>query len=377
MASSPRVDPVRSRSDARAFVSLPYELYRGDPRWVAPLRRSERDRWRGSRNPSLQGRRVERFLARRSGRVVGRVAAVVDAAFSERWEPGAGFFGFLEFDGRAETARALLEATQERLSAWGCRTVLGPVALTTHDEVGLLVEGFDRRPSLLQPYNPPSYPRALADAGFKGFREYGAWEWTPRSRPSPAVLRLERMAARALGASADVRLRTMDDARFEEEIQLLHALYNRTFADTWGFVPMSRAEFRARGLEFRAFYRPELVLFAEAGGGPVAFALVLPDVNEALSGLDGRLFPLGWLRLVRRARRLSAGRFILMGVDHAYRGRGLAPLLALRMRESVLAAGLERLDVSLVQLDNARMVRVVEALGCRPTRRYRLYRKPV
>lgn len=369
-ASRVRVARVKGRADERAFLGLPYELYRRDPNWVAPLRAMERNRWRPDRNPSLRRLRVVRWLARRGGRVVGRIAAIQDPR-AQRWEPRSGFFGFLDCEDDAAVAAALLHAAEARLSDWGCRTVLGPVSLTTNDEVGAPTHGFDHPTRILTPYGRPYVPGLLTAGGYEPAREYGAWEWTPDAAMSGAVARLMRRGV------PRTRVRSIDPADFDAEVARLGFLYNEAFGDLWGFVPMDEAEFRGQAEAFRPFYRPELVLIAEVDAAPAAFAVLLPDANEALAGLRGRLFPLGWLLLPLRLRTIQSARFLLMGVSPTHRGRGLAPLLAARMREAVIEAGLRRVEVSLVQTANRPMVRVIEALGCERTRTFVLYRKPL
>lgn len=369
------VEPTSSAKAARGFIDLPYRLHADDPHWVAPLRSAEVARWKPSKNPALRRMKVQRFVARLDGRVVGRVAAMVDPLFAERWESDAGFFGFLDYEEEGAVPAALMLTAEERLRAWGCRSAIGPIACTTHDEVGLLVEGFGRRPVLLQPYQPEGHVLAVEAAGYTPHREYGSWEWRPDMHLDPAIARLERMAGRRTGDQHPVRIRSLEPKRFVEEVRLLHALYNESFSELWGFTPISWAEFRAKAAEFRPFYRPEFILIAESGDEPVAFAIVLPDVNEALARLGGRLLPFGWLRLFRDIKQLRSGRFILIGVRPGYEGRGIAPLLVLRMRRECINAGIDSVDASLVQLDNRRVLRVVEALGCERTRVFRLYRK--
>jgi hypothetical protein len=175
MPAEPRslaVLPVEGSRLDRAFVELPYRLYRDDPAWVPPLRSEERHRWVPARNPSLEGRWARRFLALRDGRPVGRVAAIVDPTFEARWAPGAGLFGFYECGDDDDAARALLGAAEAALAAAGARSVIGPVNLTFHDETGILVEGFDSPPMLLSPYNPPRYAKQLEQAGYRSDREY-------------------------------------------------------------------------------------------------------------------------------------------------------------------------------------------------------------
>lgn len=369
------VSPVLGRADARAFCKLPYRLYRRDPHWVAPLHAEERRRWSPRHNASLGGRWVERFLARRGGRVVGRVAAIEDRAFAARWRPGAAFFGFFECDGDPEAARALLAAAEAALAARGARVVLGPVNLTTHEEVGVLAAGFDHRPSLLTPYNPRGYLALLEHNGYRTSAEYHAYRWTRECRRSPAVERLAAAAARRRGAFAKIAVRSMEAGQWDREVTAIHELYNASFASVWGFTPLTRKEFDERAGAFRPFYRPELVLFAQLDGRPVGFALVLPDVHEVLARLDGRLLPFGWLRLVHGIPRIRSGRFILMGIRPELAGRGIAPVLAVEMAKNAERLRLAAVEISLVLATNRKMRRVIEAFGCVPSKTYRLYEK--
>jgi GNAT superfamily N-acetyltransferase len=374
MRSSVRVTAVEGRADGARFVDLPYRLYRSDPHWVPPLRRMERLRWSAAHNPTLRDRTVARFLAWRGDRVVGRVAAVLDPAFAERWCPGAGLFGFFEVERDPGAGEALLEAAEEWLAARDVRTVLGPVNLSTHDEVGFLVDGFDRRPTVLSPYNPRHYPEMVEKRGYGTAREYEAFLWLPEKGPSPAVERL----LRRYGAGVDsggLSVRAFDPGRWDDEVGLLRRLYNGCFRDLWGFVAMSDAEFRARAADFRAFYDPDLVLIAEREGTEVGFMLVLPDIHEALVHARGRLLPFGWLRLARAVRRIRTVRVVLLGVLPDHHGRGIAPLLAGEAARIVRGRGIRSGELSLIQAGNEPMLHVVEAFGCPRVRRFRLYRR--
>jgi GNAT superfamily N-acetyltransferase len=371
MADPVRVSLVASRRDDREFVQLPYRLYRDDCQWVAPLRVGERRRWAPKHNASLRHIRVARFVARRQGRVVGRIAVSLDPRF-RRWVADAGFFGFFETESDPSIGEALFQAAEDQLRQWGCTRSLGPVNQSTQEEVGLLTEGFDSPPALLTPYSPPWYRELFGSLGYETDREYLAFEWTPGTPPSPAVKRIGRSMDPARGSFGDYTFRTLDLGRFNEEVEQLGALYNATFRDVWGFVELDADEFRERAGSFRPFHNPELISFVSLRGRDVGFSVILPDVNQALKGLDGRLVPVGWLRLMRRVPRIRAGRFILMGVLPEALGRGLGPALALHLRARVLAAGLERVEVSLVQSSNDAMIRVIEALGCRRTKRFSL-----
>jgi GNAT superfamily N-acetyltransferase len=336
---------------------------------------TERQRWSPRHNATLRSRWVRRFIARRQGTIVGRIAAFVDQEFARRWRPGSGFFGFFESVDDDQVSHALFAVAEGALKAQGVRAVLGPVNLSTQDEVGLLVEGFHLPPTVLSPYNPPYYERLLRGAGYDKARDYHAYLWTPDQRRSPVVDRIVAAAARHAGGFAGLVLRPADPRRWDDEVRTLHHLYNTAFAGVWAFVPISWEEFSQRAEQFKAFYRPELIIIAELGGEAVGFGILLPDINEALSGLNGRLLPFGWLRLVRRVPRIRSGRLILLGVLPEFTGRGLAALIAERMLEPVRKAGLNRVELSLVLEDNRPMRHVIEAFGCPAVKAFRLYGK--
>lgn len=372
-----QVAPVADREAHRQFCDFPYLLYRSDACWVPPLRSEEHRRWSPGRNASLRRRWCRRFIARRDGRAVGRVAAIIDEEFAVRWSPGAGFFGFFECAEDGEAARALFAAAEDALRRERRVRLLGPVSLTTHDEVGLLVEGHDSPPMILSPYNPPYYERFVREAGFTPLCDYHAYDWSADRPHAPAVDRLLRRLSAKDVAGSGLRLRPSHARRWDEDARLLFDLYNASFADNWGFVPLTWEEFAERAASFRPFYRPELVVFAEVGDRPAGFALVLPDVNEALADLGGRLWPLGWLRLLLRLRRLRAARFLLLGVLPEFTGAGIAPLLAHEAAAVARRLGIRRAELSLVHADNRRVRHVIEAFGGSRCKTYRLYEKMI
>ena len=370
-----RVAPVRSRRDERLFLEIPFEIYRKDPFWVAPLLQEERKRWSPRHNASLESRWVERFLAWRGSRVVGRVAAIEDPTFTSRWRPGAGFFGFFECEENSRTAHALFEAAEEALRKRGLKEMLGPVHLSTHDEVGFLVEGFERRPAMLTPYNPAYYLDLAQENRLTPEAEFHAYLWTPESRPSKAVERLIASLRRRSGYFSKLNLRRLRSADWDDEMDRLFGLYNACFEDVWGFTPITRKEFAQRSEAFKPFHRPEGVLFAEVEGQVVGFALVLPDINEVLGKMNGKLFPFGWLHLLRQVPRIQTARFLLMGVLPEFAGRGIAPMLAVEMTRIGDDLGTREVELSLVLGTNRRIQRVIEGMGCDRLKTYRLYGK--
>jgi GNAT superfamily N-acetyltransferase len=362
--------PVTTAALHREFCELPYRLYRSDPLWVAPLRSVEYRRWSPEHNASLRWRWCRRFVIRRKDRVVGRIAAVIDEEFSRRWLPGAGFLGFFECAEDDEAAQALLAAAEDALRHENRTCLLGPINLTTQDEVGLLVDGDGTPPMILSPYNPPYYERLLSAFGFTPRCEYHAYRCSPDCPQAPAIGRLLRWHS-----GSGLAIRPSDRNRWAAETRLLFDLYNASFAQTWGFVPLSWEEFDERARTFRSFYDPEFVLFAQRQGRPVGFALVLPDINEALARAAGWPWPLVWLRLALAVRRIRQVRFILLGVLPEATGVGVAALLAHEAVSVARRRGIRTAELSLVHGDNHRVTHVIEAFAGQKCKTYRLFEK--
>lgn len=371
MSAAPlRVALVRSAADRRAFWSLPYQLYRGLPQWPAPLRRDERRRWILARNPSLAGRTVQRFVAWRGRTPLGRIVAFSDPAFSARWAPATGAFGFFESVNDAEVAAVLFRAAEDGLRAQGARRVVGPINLSFHDEMGLLVAGFEAPASLLTPFNPAYYDALVGMQGYRGHFDQFAYQWTVGASLHPVVGR----AARRVAADGIV-VRAFRAGSWDPEVRMLHALYNESFAGAWGFVPIAWEDFRMRAEGFRPWYRPELVLIAELGGRPVGFTLALPDLSPLLARIRGRLRPIGAPYLALRARTVRRVRLMLLGVLPSFTARGVAAALAAEMVAAAARLGFAGGELSLVHESNHAIRHVIEACGGVPAKTFRVYQK--
>jgi GNAT superfamily N-acetyltransferase len=365
-----RIAPVSSRSAHRAFWTLPYRLYRGMPGWPAPLRRDERRRWDPARNPALEGRDVWRFVAWRSGKPIGRIAAFYDPAFAERWAPATGGFGCFETVDDSSVAEALLAAAAAALRGRGARTMFGPVGLTFHDEMGLLIEGHEQPASLLTPVNHAYYGRLLEEQGCRPWFDQHAYGWSSEARLSPVALRAARTAA-----AAGITVRSMRPAAWSDELRLLHRLYNESFHDTWGFLPIGWEDFRRRAEDFRPFYRPELILVAEQRREAIGFALALPELSPLLARIRGDLWPLGLVRLTLGARSVRRSRMMMLGVRPAWRAAGVAAALVAEMVASGSRLGLTGGELSLVHEGNRAVRHVIAAAGGVRTKTFRIYRK--
>lgn len=365
------VEAVEDRRGLRAFIRFPETLYRDDPCWVPPLRGDERARLSAS-NPLFAHAEARLFVARRGGEVMGRVAAIVERWHLERWRDGAGFFGFFEAVADDDVAGSLFEAARGWLRARGLAVMRGPVSPSTHDECGLLTEGFEHPPRILMPYNPPYYPALLERAGLQPVHELLSYEVEV-----PPVLP-ERVSVVARAAEArGVRIRSLDRGRLASEAEVFRSVYNAAWSENWGFVSMSQSETAWMASRLRPVLVPELALFAEWDSRPVGFLLCLPDLNPALRLLRGRVTPWGLLRFFWRRRSVDALRLLALGVLPEYRRRGIEALLFREAFGAMRRLGYRRAELGWILEENAVTRRAAERWGARVVKRYRIYEGPL
>lgn len=323
------------------------------------------------RNPFFAHGDVATFLAERDGRSVGRIAAIVNEAHNAFHEDRVGFFGLFECEEDPEAARALFDTAARWVGARGKDVLRGPMSLSTNDECGSLIEGFDAPPAVLMPHNPAYHARLYAEGAFVKAMDLIAYDVPHVEAPK----RLAR-AIDAVRQRAGVVLRPLDLRRFRAEVERVRAIYNSVWERNWGFVPMTREEMDATAEQLRPVVDPELVLFAEVDGQAVAFALALPDLNEALRHANGRLFPFGALAIWWHARRIRRVRVLTLGIEKAYRSSGIDAVLIFELFARAKRRGYAGGECSWVLETNVAMRRPIERLGGRAYKRYRIYDRP-
>lgn len=373
------IAPATSRADLRAFVELLWRVYADDPHWVPPLRGDALALVSGpARNPYFAHAEVQCFLARRGGEVVGRIAAHVDRLVLER-RSGLGLWGLFEVAGDdADVGAALIATAEEWLRAKGMTRAQGPMSLSIWDEPGLLVDGFDSAPAVMMGHHRPSYAQMVTAAGYAGVKDLHAWE-LDIAKPFPELV--QRIIA-AGERNPKIRVREADPRRIDAEAKLVLGILNEAWSENWGFVPLTDAEIAFAARKLRPVMFPDLIRIAEVEGEPVAFMFTLPDVNELIRDLDGRLFPFGWAKLLWRLRKPKVRRMRvpLMGVRKRLQGTRMASLLAFMMieytrRASVANYGATRGEIGWILEDNEPMRAIARAIDAEITRTYRIYEK--
>jgi GNAT superfamily N-acetyltransferase len=371
------VTPVRGGSDRTAFIRFPYSIYQGNPHWVPPLEMERRDFLDPRKHPFFEFGEVELFLARRGKQVVGRIAAVNNPRYNEFHGTNAGFFGLFECVDDAGVARALFEAASAWLRAKGFTSVVGPMSYSTNYECGLLIEGFDMPPAVMMAYNPPYYAALIEACGFTKAKDLFAWELSSSVAPPEKVARVAEKIRQREG----VTVRPVEMRHFDAEVAKVKALYNSAWEKNWGFVPMTEREFDHLARELKQMVRPELALVAEVKGEPVAFALTLPDANEALKAANGRLtqfgLPIGLIKLLLAVRRIRRLRLVLLGTKEGYRRRGLDAILYLDTLRKARELGYSGGEISWTLEDNHLVNRAIESMGGKRSKLYRVYERPL
>ena len=356
----------------KEFVELPYRLYSGDPHWIPELRRDAHRRLSPRDNPFWAHAEMALFLATRNGRVCGRIAAIEDHAHNAFHRERLAWFGFFEAQDAA-TATTLLTAAEEWGRRRGCTALRGPANPSLNESAGLLIDGFDDDPYVLMPYNPPVYASYIEGAGFAKAKDLWAWDI---DLTVPLGARIVRMAERVRKRHG-ITVRRVNMRAYYADLEKMVGVYREAWEQNWGFVPPTDAEMKQLATDLKPIIDPDLVLFAEAAGRTVACVVVLPDVNQVLKRMNGKLFPLGLLHFLNRKKIINRSRLVLLGVIPEYRNLGLYPLMIAEIHQRGVANGYVRGEMSWTLEDNDAVNAGIEAAGGRRYKTFRLYEKPL
>jgi len=376
------ITPVSSKADRAAFVDLPWTIYANDPNWVAPLKSDARNLITPGKNPFFSHAEAGYFLARRGGRVVGRIAAHIDRLALEMpaeqgMGPGTGNFGLFEAED-AETGAALIAAAEGWLRARGMTRVLGPISLSIWEEPGLLVQGHDHPPTVMMGHNSPAYQAMIEGAGYSAAKELKTYELNITQEFPPLIQRIVQSGEK----SSRINIRKVNKANFDAEAAIILGILNDAWGRNWGFVPITDEEVAFTGKKLKPIVYEDLIMIAELDGEPVAFMMTLPDLNEVLQPLNGSLFPFGWAKLLRwlRKPKVRTMRVPLMGVVQRLQSSRMASQLAFMMIEYIRRAaiseyGASRGEIGWVLDDNQGMNAIADAIGSHVNKRYVIYEK--
>lgn len=372
------VTPVSGKSELRQFIELPIRLYRGHKGYAPHLTMERFDAFSAKKNPHFHHADAQFFLARRGDRVVGRILAQVDHAHLAQLHDDTGHFGLLDAEDDPAVFAALLGAAEDWLRARGMKAIAGPYSVSINDEVGQMIAGFDERSMLLMPYGPPFAPAHIEQAGYAKLMDLFSYEYDVKRAPVTIGRKLVERYAKGR-----VKVRPVDMRRFSDELLTAIDIFNDAWQDNWGFVPMTQAEVEHAAKTMKPMVEPDVIWLAELDDQPVAMILALPNLNEAVADMGGRLFPFNWIKLLWRLKRrkVKSGRVALMGVRMALRNSPLGAALAMmvidKLRENGLALGYDYAELGWILETNAVTRHIIAQAGGREYKTYRLYSKPL
>ncbi len=371
------VRPVETGKDTKSFIDFPYSFYPDAyPAWVPPLRQDTSHAISPKHNPFFEHGNIQLFLAEdASGTIVGRIGAIVNGMHLKKYEDGNGFFGFFECINNYAVAEALLDAACDWLRSQGLTGVRGPTNPSLNDIAGLLVDGFDREPSLLMPFNPPYHADFLQQYGFE--RAMTMWAYYVHKK-YVQIDKLRRGAAIVKRRNPGLHLRNLDMKRFDADAQVILDIYNEAWSNNWGHVPMTEGEFGRLIKDLKQIVDPNIVYLLEKDGEPVAFSIALPNLNLALKHVKGgRLLPFGLPKLLGYAKfgGIYECRMPLMGVRQAYQGKAFDTLLVLATIENGPKHGYDACEMSWVLDSNQVLKNSLVSMGGVVDKEYAMFEK--
>ena len=364
-----RVIEAKTARDRDRFIDLPFSLYKDDPLYVPQLKKELKDQF-SRKNPFFLHAEVRFFLAEQDGKIVGRVASIVNKLHCEFQQEDAGFFGFFESVHDRQIAQALLEAVSADLTTRGMKIVRGPMNFSTNEECGFLIEGYDGPPMLMTPYNPRYYHELMEACGMDKAKDLYAYLYDVREELPEKVLRVAAIADRR-----GITVRRVEKKKFRDEMLVFKQVYNAAWEKNWGFIPLTDEELFYLGERLKGIVVPELTLIAEHKGAPVGFLGIVPDFNAVLRHMNGRLTPLSMLKALYYSRKIRGLRILLLGITRDYRNKGVDAVMFREAFPAIRKGKYQHIEFSWILEDNIPVQRIAEMVGGRLYKKYRIYEK--
>lgn len=368
------IHPITRSKDLKQFIRFRHQLYENDAHYVPQLNLAERN-FLSKKNPFFKHSEATYFLARTEKKVVGRIAAIYNTQHLERYQDQTGFFGFFDSINDEAVAQQLLETAADWLRKKGVRRIIGPENFTTNDSVGILADGFDQAPVVQMPYNKKYYEKLLRTWGMKQIMELYAYCFKQVNLPPEFMTKTDKIESRL--NQKGIHIRTINFKHFKKEMNQLRQLYNAANEKHWGFVPLTAEEFNFMAADLRQIVTKENVLFAEKEGQLIGYMVTIPDVNQIFAHIPkGKLFPFGWTKLVWKPK-ITGARMLILGVLPAYRNFGIDACFYAHSSRFFQQAGITWTEAGYVMQNNLMMNRIIERVGGKKTKTYRLFEKEI
>lgn len=372
-------EPSENKSERKKFIDCAWIINSSDPAWIPPLRLTVEDALDTRKNPFYKHAKIRLWNAYRSGKQVGRIAAIVDNKHNEFHGERVGFWGFFESENDPVLSKALFEKAESWVREQGMDSIRGPASPSLNHECGLLINNFERGPYVMMTHNPHFYPALVEGNGYRKAKDLLAFEMKTPKEFDPRVAKIAEKAK----AKGSIVFRPINMKKFKDEVQLIKDIYNSAWEKNWGFVPMDDSEFAHMAKSLKDVIWPEFCLIAEAKGVPVGFSLSLPDINQVIQEIpSGKLLPFGIFKLLfglkPSAKKINRVRVITLGVRPEWRASGVASVFYYETYKKAMELGLWGGECSWILEDNKEMLSAIQVFaGVGPYKTYRIYDKPL
>ncbi len=369
--SNIEIKALHPKKDIVKFLKFAWNIYEGDSNWVPPLMMDKKKLLNKEKNPFFNTAQMEMFMAYKDGEPVGRIAAIKNDTHNEVHNENIGFFGFFECINDQEVANALLDTAKEWLKSKGLDAMRGPANPSSNDEFGMLLEGFDDPPRLMMTYNPPYYLELMDNYGIKKIKDLYAYRIDNKELlKSEKLIRVAEIARKR----SKVEIKQINLKDFKGELAKVKEVYNKAWAPNWGFIPMTDEEIDNLAKELKPLVEDSLVVFAEADGKTIAFALVMLDYNELFIDFNGKLFPFNVIKLFTKRKKITWARVLTLGIIPEYQKRGIDALLYYEITKRAEKIGIMKGEASWILEDNEMMKRGAEqVMNGKIYKKYRVY----
>lgn len=377
MVNTPQLNGIHlvtTKSQIRDFVMFPYEHYKNDPYWVAPLIMDEKKLVDSQANPFYADAELAMFIAEKNGKIAGRIGAIDNRIYNEYHKENVGFFGFFECIDDQSVANLLFKVASDWLKTKGRTKMIGPFNPSNMDTVGILLDKFDDYPSIMMPYTKSYYPKLIENAGLSKEMDVFAYFVDKETVNFERIQRAEEVIRQRI---PNLKIRNVNLSDFKNEVEIIKNVFNKAWANNWGFHPISDAIFAKLGKDLKPVIDTDFAHVAEIDGHAVAFSIALPNYNQALRMINGKLLPFGLFKLLYYKRKINQLRIALMGVIPEYQGRGIDAMMHKEAIVNGIRKGYQSAEMSWVLETNTSMLRLAERMGAVVDKTYRIYGKTI
>lgn len=362
---------VIETKNVKKFVNFPFKLYKGCPHYITDLKSNLIKLL--TKDPFWQNNERALFLLYEDGEIIGRICALTNLAHNKHWQDKTGFFGFFDCINDTKAAKTLFASASAWLRQKGCKIIQGPVNPSTNHTCGVLLDNFDKDPFIMMPYNFSYYDELIKSCGFEKAKDLVAFERTDKEEYTPRMQKLIERFKR----NKDITFRPINLKKFDEEVDKICKIYNESWAQNWGFVPISDAEIKQTAKELKTIVKTEMTTICEVKGEVAAFAICVPNFNKVLKEWQQNSGFSKFFKAIKAYFNMDDCRMLMLGVHPNHRGRGLELLVVNEIIDKSVKKGWHKAELSWLLEDNKAIISVVQETGCYKTKTYRIYKKNI